>query len=331
MYTFTTFKNVKKSEQGFRESALREEILHSEFVLCGKHAKEWIEKCKQMLLEIDELKIWKKKGFESIFHYAAYFAGMSRWAVTDALRLMKKIEDKPALKQVAREKGLNAVRPVVTIATQETDGFWAGKVRVMDRESSRVYVREFKKQGLGQSDGLTKSEDLANSEEGSNRLERGAGPTGQSETLTITLDPEVAKQLLKLKGKGNWNSLIKELLEVRKARLEETKPKPVKTESRHIPAPIEHYVVGKTRGQCGYSDCLEPYEILHHTQRWGLEKIHDPDRIVPLCKAHERIVHCGLVEDEDKPANEWKVRREPVWWDYKYSIDQLVMEYRKRT
>ena len=316
MSTSTTlFNSVDNAEQ-----ALREAVLHNEFVLCGKNAREWMERCKQMLPEIDELKIWKKKGFESIFHYAAYFAGMSRWAVTDALRVMRKAEPFPEIKQLIQEKGVNAARPIVSIATPENAGFLADKARSMGKTTLEVYLRERQKQNLAVSSSA-------------NRLELGTSTTAepedsQTQNLTMDLSSEVTNELLKLKGQGDWNSLLKELLDLRRAKLEAEKPEPVKTDSRPIPAKIEHYVVAKTRGQCGYPGCTKPYDILHHTQRWALEKIHDPDRIVPLCTAHERIVHSGLVENEEKPTTEWRVREEPVWWDMKYFIDQQVMAYR---
>ncbi len=311
-------------ETGTLHQTLRESALHNEFVLCGKHAKDWIEKCKQMLPKIDQLQIWKKKGFESIFHYAATFAGMSRWAVTDALRVMRKAQPFPEIKQLIQDKGVNAARPIVSIATPANAGFLAHKARVMGKNTLETYLKERQKQENGGGDKLA------------NRLELGTSTKSQPEKPLamvakmdgMELDPDVAAELLKLKGQGDWNSLMKELLELRWAKLEAEKPKPVKTDSRHIPTDIERWTVAKTRGQCGYPDCTKPYKILHHTQRWALEKIHDPDRIVPLCAAHERIAHQSLIENEDKPTNEWRVREEPVWWDYKFSIDQLVMGYR---
>lgn len=75
----------------------------------GASAKEWMRKCVLLLPEIEKHRIWENKNFGSIYEYAAKLAGMSRNAVDDALRILRKIEDKPALQKVVEIKGLNAV------------------------------------------------------------------------------------------------------------------------------------------------------------------------------------------------------------------------------
>src|SRR3989344_8487685 len=105
--------------------------LHKLFKKYGANAREWLRKCALLLPEIDRRKIWKRHGCGSIYEYAAKLAGMSRASVDDALWVLEKIADKPALKQVAEERGINCVRPVATIATQETAQFWADKVQAM--------------------------------------------------------------------------------------------------------------------------------------------------------------------------------------------------------
>ena len=96
--------------------------------------------------EIEGLRVWEKKGFLSIYEYAGKLAGMSRRKVDDALRLLKKIEDKPELKRVIEEKGMGAVQPVATIATKDTASFWAKKARVMSKNTLETYVREIRVQ-----------------------------------------------------------------------------------------------------------------------------------------------------------------------------------------
>src|SRR3989338_3776047 len=89
-----------------------ENVLHEQFVGYGQNAKLWMRKCELLLPEIEKMQIWRKKGFASIYEYAAKLAGMNRSKVDDALWILRKIEDKPALIKVASEKGINAVRPV---------------------------------------------------------------------------------------------------------------------------------------------------------------------------------------------------------------------------
>ena len=277
--------------------------LHSKFVEYGRNAKEWLRKCALLLPEIDRQKIWQKKGFSSIFEYAAKLAGMSRSSVEEALRVMKHVENIPALRKVVEEKGIQSVRPIVAIATPETADFWAEKARIMGKHTLEIYVREYRKGFL-------------------------PGEEAQSEkTITMTLSPDVAAELEKLKGKGDWNTLMCEFLQLRKEKLEAEKPQAVETPSRNIPTKVKNFAIEKTRGQCAYPGCNKPYKILHHTQRFALDHVHDPDHLVPLCEAHEHLAHHGLIANEDQSADQWKIMLEPEWWDFKQVVDKRAMEY----
>jgi len=296
----------------------REDSLHQNFVEYGKNVKEWLRKCALLLPEINRRQIWKKKGFANIFEYARILAGMSRFAVEDALRILKKVEDKPALREVIEKKGLNAVRPVLGVVTPETELFWAKNAETMSKNTLETYVREYKKQSGGKN---------------FNRLgvRTGTAPKPENaKTITMTLSTETAAKLEKLKGNGSWEDLMRELLKTREEKLEAEKPKPVETPSRHIPAKVKKFAIEKTRGQCAYPGCTKPYKILHHTQRFALDHVHDPDHLVPLCEAHEHLAHHGLIANEDQPADQWGILREPTWYDFKQVIDKKVQEHRKK-
>lgn len=144
----------------------------------------------------------------------------------------------------------------------------------------------------------------------------------------MSLDPEIAQKLLKLKGNGDWNALMKKLLAEREGKLEKEKPQPVATKSRYIPTAIKKHVIEKTNGQCVYPGCVKPYESFHHAQRFALEKIHDPERLTPLCEAHERIAHLGLIENEEAPPEKWRLRQTYDPTHYKRQVDELVWLYR---
>lgn len=291
-----------------------DKIIHEQFVHYGRNAKEWMRKCVLLLPEIERKQIWKKRRFNSLYEYAAKLAGMSRPSVDEALRVLKRIED----------KGIQSIRPVATIATQETANFWANKAREMSKNTLEVYVREYKKQFSDK-----------NQNDNDNRLEilprEEIQPENQpiQKTIIMPLEPKIAAELEKLKGGKEWNELMKEFLELRKQKLEKEKPKALETESGHIPKKIKNFAVEKTGGQCGYPGCIKPYKILHHTQRWAIKKTHDPDHIVPLCVAHERLAHHGLIDNEEQTTDKWKILTEPVWWDAKRLVDQTVVRHRK--
>ena len=92
--------------------------LHKHFQFCGQNSLKWRRKCELMLPKIAEEKIWKRKGFHNIYEYAAKLAGMSKYTVDETLRVLDHIKDKPDILKVAKEKGINRVKPIAVIATK---------------------------------------------------------------------------------------------------------------------------------------------------------------------------------------------------------------------
>lgn len=274
--------------------------IHEQFVFYGKKAREWMRKCELLLPEIERRRIWKKRGYKSVYEYAAKLAGMSTRKVDDCLWILRKIEDKPAILKVAEEKGLNSVRPIATLATQENEKFWAEKARLMSQQTLRSYSKEFR-----------------------------VNPKAQPGKVAIQmeLDPKIADKLRKIKGDGDWNSLMEEFLKLREGKLEKEKPEPVETDSRHIPNKIKKYVLELTNHKCAYPNCNKDAEHFHHTNRFALDKKHDPDTIVPLCKNHHSLAHLGLIENEEKRPDFWHAKLQPDTTSPKYKIDELIMEY----
>ena len=328
-------KNSCKSTKGMKMKNKINE-LDAEFSEYGGNALEWRRKCELMLPEIVEYEVWREKGCGSVYEYAAKKAGMSKRTVNEALRVMKRIEDKPELMEVALEKGIQRVRAVATIATRETAGFWADKMRNMSKNVGEVYVRNYRERVAprgdfkpdGVFDGSGKSGVMGCDAESERRTTR----------VVMELDVELVEKLKRLKGEGGWNDLMERLLEGEEVKesVAEEKPKPVRTKSRHVPVRIQRYVKNKSGGMCAYPGCCRDGEILHHMQRFALEKVHDPDRMVYLCEAHERLVHLGLVEGEDGLPEGWRLRSgvgEDVGLDTmddisKRYVDQQVDLYR---
>lgn len=277
-------------------------ILHQQFSEYGANAREWTRKCVLLLPEIERRRVWKKKGFGSLFEYAAKLAGMSRGAVEEALRVLKKVEEFSALKEVVAEKGLQRIRPIASIVTPETELFWAEKAKSMSKNTLETYVKNYRLEGLPR------------------RKIR-------SVKLTMDLPPALVEKLKLLKGGGSWEELLEGLLV---GRLEKDAPPPeaVKTPSRHIPSRIQRHVRERSGGLCAYPGCLQKATSLHHTQRWGLEKVHDPARLQALCTGHERLAHLGLIENEEELSSRWRLREEADPCADKRYIDSFVALYR---
>ena len=176
---------------------------------------------------------------------------------------------------------------------------------------------------------------------------------------------ELAEKLQKLKGQNDWEDLMKEFLQLREEKLntelKEIEQKEIKKiikkknkivnvaeqngnigeiaipknnlykAKNHQPSnKIKKYALHKTNHTCAFPGCTKPAEHLHHVERFGITRRHDPEKIIPLCKEHHELVHGGLIENEEKLPSEWTVRREPDMNDYKFLIDQRVAEYRQK-
>lgn len=318
--------------------------IHNQFVTYGRNAREWMRKCEMLLPHIDHYKIWEKKGYKNIYHYASVLAGMNKAKVDSVLWTMKKIEDKKEILKVAEEKGLNAVRPIANMVNLENQSFWAEKAREMSMHTLEAYAKEYKK-------------DIANEALKNHVMQETVWRGGSDEVdvkscratrkvVGMDLEIEIIEQLEKLKGKEDWNELMKKLLELHEEKLQSEKPETVKVTagvdkpeavlanhqyfSRNIPLRIKKYIINRTNGQCAFPGCKKEYKILHHTERFSLNKEHNPDTIVALCKSHERLVHKGFIANENEQPQNWKFQKNPNTLDPKFAVDQLVAKYINR-
>lgn len=164
--------------------------LHEEFSLCGQNAREWTRKCALLLPEIERRFVWRKKGFGSLFEYAAKIGGMSRDSVMDALRIGHVVKRFPALARVAEEKGLQRVRPVLAEVTPETELFWAEKARSMSKMTLQTYVKDL-------------------------RLERRSRTVGEPEKVEVKwkVNPALAKKLEALAKRVDFEELLEKFVD----------------------------------------------------------------------------------------------------------------------
>lgn len=276
------------------------EELHNNFVEYGRNAKAWIERCKLLLPEINRKQVYKLKGFASIYEYAAKLAGLNKNQVREALRIYRNIENKPALLELAKKRGLSSVRPVAVISTLEDQGFWAEKVMSMSRSDLETYVRDYRK----------------------------SGSRRDFKVVTMVLPCDIAEKLEKL-ANGDFPELMRKLIRDYERSLEQEKPSPQKTESRHIPKAISHFVRLRANGKCEFPGCFNGISELHHVNRFASEKIHDPDMIRALCRRHHHLAHLGLIGNEQEEPVKWKVLRNADTKSLNRYIDDKVQFYRR--
>lgn len=283
--------------------------------LVGANARKWKNHFVALLPEIARRGIYKKK-FTSISEYAAKVGGVGKKTVEAVFQLEKHIADKPALKELIPEVGLNKVRVVARIATKENQKELAIKVKTMTKSAL---------------------EEVARSERNNKTLfsQIPPGRNREREYIGFHMSKKNALELRKFKlklekqkkQKVDFNEVLEELLKIakedpKKVRSRKTKP----GKSRGVGAAQKRDLENTHNGCCAYPGCNKPSTQFHHPDRFALNGSHN--RIVPLCDTHHELAHQGLIENEEKPPNEWFIRKNPDKTHPKYKIDQKVMTYK---
>ena len=280
------------------------------YALCkeyGQKARFWRRRFAGLLPEVERRGLYRRRRCGSIYEFAAKLAGMSKESVDTVLRVARKLEDKPQLKELL-ESGAQSwtkLERVAYVATHETDGDWADRVVTLPQIALKVLVQN-------------------------SRLETAVDRNFQPEKTTVEFEtfPRLASKFNQLKKRADFNEVLEEFLEMLEAREEARKPQAVSTPSRHIPVAIEKFVRERTNDLCAFPTCTKPGTSLHHTQRWALENIHDPDRLHLLCTDHERLAHQGYIENEELSPEHWRLRSYPAERGAASLIDELVNVHR---
>ena len=114
--------------------------LHKEFVKLGRERNKITYKLLSLLREIDELKIYEKKGYANIYEYAARIAGLSPGVVTKTLKVEEKVKDLPYLKEKIKTCGINKVGIVAGLATKENSSAPARRFVSKYPDANSIFV-----------------------------------------------------------------------------------------------------------------------------------------------------------------------------------------------
>jgi hypothetical protein len=119
------------------------------FHLCkkyGENARIWRQKFAGLLPEVFHRKLYEKKGFGSIFEFAAKLAGMSQEQVRIVLNLERKFEDKPVLKNllVDGKVSANKLVRIASIATAENQQVLACMTEKLSNRAIETFVKDEK-------------------------------------------------------------------------------------------------------------------------------------------------------------------------------------------
>ncbi len=281
---------------------------------------------------------------------------MSERSVDKVINLSRRLEDMPAIKQRLEDgsQGWSKIEIVASIAQPETDKKWAEKVDRLSFRALRAYVIECKRGEEEKNKEITESEEgmvslFTNDKNQSYLTGAGHGENNcQWSQMHFQVKREVEFKLRSLKqdlGKEKkeaqtFNDVMEHLLDGDGSKIGEdiatiqvcpkcAKKKGCEAKTRHIPVQVKRYVRAKHKGKCAFRCCNMPATNLHHTKRYALNHNHDPDLIAPLCEEHERLVHAGLVVNEEASPGEWRVQDQPDIQDPKFAIDQAVQKRRQ--
>lgn len=289
-----------------------DEELYSRCKHFGEISLKYRWKFLGLLPEVNRRKLYKKKGFESIFHFAAKLAGVSEKQARRVLNLEKSFEDKPALKTllVDGRVSANKLARVASVATAETATFWARQVKILPKNALETLVRDEK---LATQTNRQAAVEDEKSVPGHTRLSENLSFSHMS-TITATdlgLSTKTAKKLLELKHRGiNIDDLFSTFLEKRELEIAREKEalsaSSETTNSRYIPSKTRKLLKKEYGEKCSIKTCAKPAEQIHHMQRFSLAKIHDPKFLAPLCREHHVIAHAV-----DLQFHEFRARASP--------------------
>lgn len=295
----------------------------------GTNAQVWKRRFAGLLPEVLKRELHRRRGFGSIHEFAFKLGGLSASAVDKVIHLADRLEDKPVLKEqlTSGNQGWSKIEKVAFIATKETDQLWAERVESMSAVALGAFVQ---------------AQRLSKIENGEEFTDVGE-PENKFRFMQFSISPQVEQKFRALKvqlekEKGvtlNYNEVLQLMMErspstqvVVQVCPECAERKSKEVQSRAIPALVRRYIQAKYQGFCAFKGCLRAGTSLHHTKRYALSPDHDPNSIVPLCISHERLVHSGLIENEEDPPEQWRLLDKPDPNHAKYKIDQKVQKFR---
>lgn len=249
-----------------------------------------------LLPEVDKRRLYERRGYGSIYHFAAQLAGMSHEQVDVVLRLERRLGDKPILHRALTEGqiSVNKLARVVSIATVENHGQLAEKIATLSQAAVEVFVRDYKNEN-----GLRQPTD------GSKSLRAQTGPGGFGGERALKLDADVEGQLLELQAKGiDINVFLRGALERREREIAEEKDKLAlgqadqkpfsgKPVTRYVPVKIRRVLRQQYGSRCSMPDCHRQAVNLHHEKGFAATRSHDPRHLKPLCAGHHLLAHAG--------------------------------------
>lgn len=276
------------------------------YALCKKYghrARIWRQKFAGLLPEVARRRLYEKKGYGSIFEFAAKLAGMSQDQVRLVLNLERRFDDKPLLKNMLEqgEVSVNKLARVASVVSGANEEFWASQAKLLPSRALETLVRDEKAAASSECD-VEDENGLLPPQNSTKSLH-----VQPAEASELGLSPEVTKKLRELKLKGiDISALLMEFLQEREQEIVREKDRLAqeseqaareriliehKQPSRHIPIEIQHLLKQEFGEKCSVPSCMRESQTIHHTQRFALSQNHNPYFLAPLCEEHHAIAH----------------------------------------
>ncbi len=191
------------------------------YALCKKWGAEALEARRKfigLLPKVNSRRLYERRGYSSIYHFAAVLGGVSEQLVNDVLRLEKRFEEMPRLHAalVKGEIGLSKLSRIASVVEVRNEGEISEKIRTLSRRAVDVLVKEMKvaSEGSTECDGLFERE---------NEAKTLAGQNHDFEVLNA-LSPEVKMKLNELIEKEiDINAIILGALALRESEIMQQK------------------------------------------------------------------------------------------------------------
>ncbi len=254
------------------------------FQLCkqyGTNALTWRNKFIGLLPEVHRRRLYEKKGYDSIFEFAAKLAGISQEQVRRALNLEEKFANLPILKSAfnSGEISVNKLARIASIANAQNQEQLATQAKLLSNRALETFVLDTK---LENQNGLFET-----------KIDQ---KSVHMHTAQLQLPADIQQKLLDLQAKGiDIGELLREFLDEREQKIQQEKEEIAatiqSTPKRYIPVKIRKIIGQEFGTKCAIAHCQKPSSQIHHTARHSLIQNHNPHFIAPLCTEHHQIAH----------------------------------------
>ncbi len=207
------------------------------YKLCKKYGYMTLEarrKFMGLLPEVYKRRLYKEKGYSSIYEFAGKLAGLSNAQVDLTLRLEKRFLDKPILRRalVEGEVSINKLLRITSIATSENERELFEKTKNLSNRAVEVFIRDVKNCSKVHVHGISGNKSISKFDKANQKSMHVHGISEDQKSVHVYktteeklhLDSDVREKLLELQEKGiDINEFLREALEQREQEIAQKK------------------------------------------------------------------------------------------------------------